>query len=228
MLRFLAEHSHLPVPRVLGNGENELWLEDMPGTHRADRSAAVHAAGLLASLHGVTSPDGRFGLGFDTAIGPLPQRNGWHSDWPAFFAECRLLALASSARDHGALDAKATARVEAIAGRLGELLPAHPAASLIHGDVWSGNVLSSEGRVTAFLDPSIAFAHAEVELAFIELFATFGSEFFAAYDERRPIEREYFRTRRDVYNLYPLLVHLRLFGDAYMGQLDGCLRRLKF
>ena len=122
-----------------------------------------------------------------------------------------------------AIRATTRARVERLAGRVGEWLvePARPA--LIHGDVWTTNVLAHGGRITAFLDPAIYYADPEMELAFIGLFGTFGRAFYEAYHSLRPIAPGFFEERRDLYNLYPLLVHVRLFGGSYVGQVERTL-----
>ena len=88
-----------------------------------------------------------------------------------------------------------------------------------------GNILVEGGRVAAFIDPAISYSHAEVELAFGTLFGTFTERFFDAYRSARPIDDGFFEARRDLYNLYPLLVHARLFGAGYLAQIDATLRR---
>jgi fructosamine-3-kinase len=85
----------------------------------------------------------------------------------------------------------------------------------VHGDVWSGNMVIGHGHIAAYLDPAIYYADAEVELAFIRLFNTFSDSFFAKYSELRPIRPGFHEERADIYNLYPLLVHTRLFGASY-------------
>ena len=86
-------------------------------------------------------------------------------------------------------------------------------------------MLARGGRVTAFLDPAISYGHAEVELAFIMLFNSFGRPFFDAYQALRPLEPGFFRDRAPLYQLYPLLVHARLFGGHYGAEVDAILRR---
>jgi fructosamine-3-kinase len=97
--------------------------------------------------------------------------------------------------------------------------------SLIHGDVWSANVLAEGDRITAFLDPAIYHADPEIELSFISLFNSFGSAFFERYKEIRGIRDGFFEERRDLYNLYPLLVHVYFFGGGYLDSVRATLRR---
>lgn len=227
MLRYLARRSDLPVPAVLHASSDLLLMQDMPGLPAvADDGAQRHAADLLAGLHAVTAPE--FGLHFDTLIGGLRQRNAWSPAWLDFFRERRLIPMAVAAFKAGRLPRLAAARVVRLADSLDGLLtePARPA--LLHGDVWSGNVLTHESRVTAFLDPAIFYGHPEADLAFITLFGTFGEPFFERYREHHPIEPGFWTLRRHVYNIYPLLVHVRLFGGGYLGQLEQSLVKLGF
>lgn len=223
MLRYLAERTALPVPAVHIVTQQLLVLAYVEGDSLFDDNAERHAAELLAELHALTAPI--FGFERDTLIGGLRQPNPAHDSWLTFFAEQRLVYMAVEARRAGRLPAALLARVERLAGRVERWLrePAQP--SLIHGDVWTTNVLARGGRITAFLDPAVYYAHAEMELAFIGLFGTFGRVFYDAYRARRPIASGFFEERRDLYNLYPLLVHVRLFGGSYVGQVERVLTR---
>jgi len=117
-------------------------------------------------------------------------------------------------------------RVEALCARLGDWLPADETPRLLHGDLWTGNVLvGGDGRISGFIDPAIYYGAAEVELAFTTLFGTFGDAFFARYQEHHPLAPGFFEERRDLYNLYPLLVHVRLFGGSYVDAVDRTLAR---
>lgn len=232
MLAYLRDHSALPVPAPLHAEPGLLIMElidtDAPLAPGVPSDPEVHAADLLASLHDITPPDGRFGLGFNTLIGGLHQPNPPSDRWIPFFARHRLAFMTDEAARAGRLPAGIAAGVERLGGRLDGLLdePARP--SLIHGDVWSGNVLrAAGGGIAGFIDPAIYHAHAEIELAFITLFGTFGDRFFDRYAERRPIAPGFFEVRRDLYNLYPLLVHVRLFGGGYITQVESVLRRFQ-
>jgi fructosamine-3-kinase len=226
MLRRLADASDLPVPGVLLGDPDLLVMEHVEADGRGGADAERHAADLLASLHGVGPDNGLFGLDFDTLIGGLPQRNPPTAGWSEFFGRHRLMEMARQAHEAGRLPGGTRARVDRLAARLDRWI-AEPAAgpSLVHGDVWGGNVLCHAGRVAAFIDPAIYFADPEIELAFTTLFGTFGEAFFARYAERRGLAEGFFEQRRDLYNLYPLLVHVRLFGGGYLAQVENTLRR---
>ena len=225
MLAHLGAHSDLPVPGVVLARPDLLameFVETAPATPRAD----LHAADCLAALHDIAPPTGRFGFGFDTLIGGLHQPNAESASWLAFFRDRRLLAMAHAAHDAGRLPARVLTRLETLGARLDRWIDdASASASLIHGDVWGGNVLTSGDRVAAFIDPAIYHADAEIELAFTTLFSTFSPAFYDRYAERRPIAEGFFEQRRDLYNLYPLLVHVRLFGGSYVASVENTLRR---
>jgi fructosamine-3-kinase len=223
MLSFLRERSSLPVPRVLHAEPALLVIELLPGSTGAAERAEPHAAGLLADLHEIAAPE--FGFERDTLIGPLRQPNPWSSSWVEFFAEHRLLYMTRIALGAGSIDATLARSIQRLASRLDRLLTEPERPSLVHGDVWSGNVLTQGDRVTGLIDPATHFANAEVELAFITLFGCFGRTFFDAYAERRPIDAGFFEARRDIYNLYPLLVHAHLFGGGHAGSVAATVRR---
>lgn len=226
MLRYLRERSRLPVPGVLHAEDTLLVMEYVESSGGLSGEGQRGAAELLADLHGITAE--RYGLERDTLIGGLDQPNGWMESWVGFFRERRLGFMAAEAERAGRLPGRLRGRVEALGERLGELIPERPAASLLHGDVWSGNVLARDGRVAALIDPAIYYGHDEVELAFITLFSTFSSAFFERYGELRGIDEGFFDRRCAVYNLFPLLVHVRLFGGHYVGSVEQTLRRLGF
>lgn len=221
MLRRLAPN--LPVPEVLHADPDLLLMAWVPGSSHFSTAAETHAAELLAQLHSVTAD--RYGLEFDGLIGGLPQPSAWHEDWLAFFGDRRLRHMALEAERVGHLSASVRRRVEQVADRLGDWIePAPPA--LLHGDVWTTNVLAKGDRITAFLDPAVYFGDPEVELAFIGLFGTFGQAFYRRYDAIVGIRPGFFEVRRDLYNLYPLLVHARLFGGGYGASVDRIARQL--
>ena len=221
MLRYLRENSDLPVPEVYHGSETLLLMEFVEGTSRFSEEAEHHAADLLAALHGITADT--YGHERDTLIGSLNQPNPLMESWTEFFRDHRLLYIANVAHEAGRLPMEDLRRTETLAERLDDLVGEPNPPALIHGDVWSANVLAKGDRITAFLDPAIYHADPEIELAFISLFDSFGSAFLDRYAKIRGIDNAFFETRRDLYNLYPLLVHTYYFGGGYLGSVRSTL-----
>jgi fructosamine-3-kinase len=226
MLRYLGGHSDLPVPEVFHVGNGLLLMSYLPGNSHFNDKTQAHAAELLAALHDISADS--YGLERDTLIGGLHQPNPQISSWLDFFREARLLHMGREGVRTNRLPQDIFTRLAAFCERIDDWLLEPERPSLIHGDVWTTNVLAKGDRITGFVDPAIYYAHPEIELAFTTLFGTFGRPFFDRYHELRPIPPGFFEERRDIYNLYPLLVHVRLFGGSYVGSVDQTLRRFGF
>ncbi len=225
MLRELELLSEVPVPGVLHCEPALLAMEwiDNDGPPRTVAHER-HAAELLAALHSRSAPD--FGYGRNTVIGGLIQPNGEHESWIDFFTHKRLLYVARIALGEGNLEAGEFSRLETLAGRLERYLDEPERPSLLHGDLWQGNILVKGDEIAGLIDPAIYFGHREIELAFTTLFGTFGAGFFDAYGALYPLDQEFFSIRKDIYNLYPNLVHTVLFGRSYVPPVLRVLDRL--
>lgn len=175
----------------------------------------------LAALHSHTAP--RFGFDHDNFIGSTPQPNPWTDGGYDFFAHHRILFQVKLARQNGLLGEAEARQAERLAQRLPELLPDQP-ASLLHGDLWSGNAIADNHGDSALIDPAAHYGWAEAELAMTALFGGFPPEFYEAYTAARPVEPSY-RQRFPLYNLYHLLNHLNLFGSGYSAEVQSILRR---
>jgi protein-ribulosamine 3-kinase len=208
------------LPQVYLAGPDFLLLEDLaPAARRPDYWPTFGAQ--LATLHEHSNPD--FGFFHDNYLGSTPQPNPWTEDGHIFFGQHRLLYQARLARKGGLLGQDDVRQVEQLASRLPRLIPAQP-ASLLHGDLWSGNAISDRHGAPAIIDPAAHYGWGEAELAMTALFGAFPEDFYRAYTERRTLEPDY-QDRFDLYNLYHLLNHLNLFGTGYLGQVRAVLRR---
>ncbi len=232
MLHYLSANSALPVPAVLHADPRLLIMTYVEGESLFPASVQAHAAELLAALHDLTAEAFGFldqdGSQFDTLIGGLPQPNPPETSWITFFREHRLLYMAGEAALSGQLPMEILPRIEKLSAHLDQFLDEPERPCLIHGDVWTTNMLARDGRIVAFLDPAIYYADPEIELAFSTLFGTFSDPFFRRYEEIRPLKPGFFEMRRDLYNLYPLLVHVRLFGGSYVQGVARILKRFGF
>jgi fructosamine-3-kinase len=208
------------VPQPYLHGARFLLMEDLaPAPRRKDYWSTYGRQ--LAALH--TSTNEQFGFAHDNYIGSTPQPNPRTADGYAFFAEQRLRFQARLARDKSLLNDADMTQIEGIADRLEELVPKQP-ASLLHGDLWSGNATTDSGGRPAIIDPAAHYGWAEADLAMTDLFGGFHPAFYAAYEEARPLAPGW-RERFPIYNLYHLLNHLNLFGRGYYRQLKSILER---
>ncbi|MEZ0262078.1 MAG: fructosamine kinase family protein [Alphaproteobacteria bacterium] len=223
MLGYLKQKSQLPVPAVHYSNEHVIVMDFVESSYGLEDPGQTGAAEMLAQLHAITADS--YGLERDTLIGSLRQPNTQSKDWPAFFAEHRLGFMAKEALNEKKIDAKIMKQVDKLLGKIPAILKGAAPPSLIHGDIWGGNILARKGRVAAFLDPAIYYADAEIELAFIRLFSSFNDSFFAKYNSLRPIRAGFYEERMDIYNLYPLLVHTRLFGASYARKVQRILEK---
>lgn len=209
MLRAIAACG-VPAPSVLAVSDDVLVLEWLQSDGRLT-DAASDLGTVLSTLHRARGE--RFGWSEDYAFGGVRIANPLSDAWPAFWAEHRLLAHAPW------LDPPLARRIEKLAAGLAQRLPSSPAASLLHGDLWFGNVLAAAGRVTGLIDPACYFGHAEVDLAMLTLFGDPGPAFAASYGALAAGHAE----RRPIYQLWPALVHLRLFGSGYRPLVERLL-----
>jgi fructosamine-3-kinase len=213
MLRAIAA-AGIPAPLVEAEHDGVLLLEHVPNDRVFSPAAWADIGVALRRLHGRAGA--QYGWSADYKIGTVALDNRERRDWPGFWAEQRLVATAS------VLDRPWRERIGHLAERAADLIPAAPPPSLLHGDLWSGNVLVAEGRLAALIDPACYHGHGEVDLAMLTLFDTPGESFWEAYGPLEPGWEE----RRALYQLFPALLHLRLFGEAYAGMVDRLLSHL--
>ena len=224
MYEYLKENSTLPIPKIFKREDEVLLIEYVYNDQLDKEEAQIDAAMHLANLHRISWDDG-YGFMEDTVIGPYRQSNINHASWVEFFKRERLLDFSSKAFGEDKLDEKTYMRIVSLCEDLHKFLIEPEQSSLLHGDVWSGNVLIHRGEVAAFIDPAIYYGHHEVDLAFILMFSTFGDAFFQHYRKLYPIEEDFVEVRADIYNLYPYLVHLRAFGDGYLPYIERTLQK---
>lgn len=178
----------------------------------------------LAALHRQTwTVNGTmtFGLPHNNYMGALPQSNTPGTSWVEFFVEQRLRPQTQLAINKGLLSSKHLQQFEALYRRLPELFP--PAApALLHGDLWSGNFIIDTSEQPVLIDPAVYYGHPAMDLAMTTLFGGFDNTFYEAYHYHSPFPRNY-REQWDICNLYPLLIHLNLFGSGYLREIEAAL-----
>jgi len=227
-LRALRATGTLRAPEPLAwdatSGGAWLLLECVQPARAAADTAERLGRGLTALHACATEPT--FGWRRDNWIGSLPQANAPTRSWADFWRERRIAPQLELARRHG--------RLLGVAGRvLDRVIDAMPRAladvtrpELVHGDLWGGNWLVAEGGEPVLIDPAVYRGHGEVDLAMTELFGGFERAFYDGYADARGISGAYSAYRRDLYQLYYLLVHVNLFGASYEASALAAAKRV--
>ncbi len=223
-LAWLAESGAVKVPRVLASSEEGdafafLVLEqiDTGGRGRADEERFGRE---LAALHAFGASG--FGLDASNFLATLPQDNAPSASWATFYRESRLEPLVARARSRGLVDGRLARKLDALYARLEDLVgPTEPPARL-HGDLWGGNRVVDRVGASWLIDPAVYGGHREMDLAMMRLFGGFGARAFEAYQEATPLAAGA-EARVALYQLYPLLAHVVMFGGGYVGQVEAAL-----
>jgi protein-ribulosamine 3-kinase len=221
-LELLGSGSTLIVPKVMDFGTagpfQFLLLEYIDSGKKTLDFWDRFGSGL-ARIHKRSST--HFGLDHNNYIGSLPQRNTQNTSWTEFFIHERLLPQLHFARDVGKVDHNFVRRFDVLFNQLPSLLPEEP-PSLLHGDLWGGNLMIAHEGEPCIIDPAVYYGNREVDLAMMQLFGGFDRCCLESYSELYPLHPGY-EERLDLYNLYPLLVHVNLFGGGYKGQVVSIL-----
>lgn len=223
-LNLLINTKAIKIPKVILFGEFEddsfLILEHIKSENLS--SDFWESFGKqLAHLHQNTNTS--FGLKEDNYIGSLNQPNNSHNTWTDFFINERLETQIKLARDNNRIDAATISRFENLFYKLDEIFPLEK-PSLLHGDLWSGNFMVGDKGEPVIMDPAVYYGHREIDIAMTKLFGGFDTEFYKSYIEQSPLEKGW-EKRIEIYNLYPLMVHVNLFGGGYLEQVKSILSK---
>ena len=212
------------VPEVLGLGQDAgssfLLMEYIDAGKKVKGYWEIFAA-ELADMHSYDVGN-QYGFPHDNWIGARRQINSIHESWIGFFRDCRLEPQFKAADRYFSTEDRK--KISYLLDHLDQYLlePARP--SLVHGDLWSGNMITGNDGKGWLIDPAVYYGHPEADLAMTELFGGFSPIFYQAYKEYGRLEPGY-EDRRDTYNLYQLLNHLNMFGGGYLGSVMRIIRR---
>ena len=221
-LQLLRDADGLHIPQVIAFEEVDdttfLLMEFLHPGNRSPHYWRDMGRGL-ATIHNTTAPV--FGLEESNYIGSLVQQNTQHWSWADFFVQERITPMIKRAHDHHLISKKLEQQFNSFMSKAGEIFPLE-APALLHGDLWIGNQIPDASGNPCLIDPAVYFGLRETDIAMTRLFGHFSTEFYHAYNEIFPLQAGW-EERMDYYNLYPLLVHLNLFGSSYLPQIEDIL-----
>lgn len=219
-----AEAIRVPRPVVYGTAAGQAWIAmELIEFGGSSRGAMAEFGRQLAAMHQHTQA--QFGWHRDNTIGSTHQPNDRQQSWLDFWRQQRLGYQLELAARHGG-SGRMLSQGEKLLGSLDAFFSDYlPDASLLHGDLWSGNYAISETGEPVIFDPAVYYGDREADIAMTELFGGFGGEFYAAYNEAWPLDPGY-QTRKTLYNLYHILNHFNMFGGGYGSQAESMIDRL--
>ncbi|MEM7020507.1 MAG: fructosamine kinase family protein [Pseudomonadota bacterium] len=210
-----SQNPYLNIPIIHAVDIQELRLEHIENS--SPTSEQIHRLGQgLAQLHKIRQD--RYGLGEDNYIGLAPQANIWCEHWGEFFAEYRLAIQINRICDASVRQNFAKILTEQKSRLTGFLNTHCEHPSLLHGDLWSGNVMFDREKIW-LIDPAVYYGDREADVAMTEMFGGFNSVFYQAYDAVLPRSSVY-RQKQEIYNLYHYLNHYNLFGSGYLSHCE--------
>ena len=211
------------TPKVLGFSKNCLLLEWIETSHNSNHQAEIGK--VLSNLHKRTNQ--YFGFDYDNTIGEMPQYNAINqsvTSWSYFFWEYRLLFQIKYAFKNNLISSKEYKKLFLIKSKLENLLSSSIKPSLLHGDLWSGNVINGINS-PVFIDTSCYYGHSEADLALTYMFGGFSNDFYRSYEVYSPLESGY-ELRKPIYMLYHYLNHLNIFGRSYHPGVLSCTNQI--
>ena len=219
----LLGKSPFRIPQVHGTGEFENWsylILECIDNSGADLDPILFGKNL-AKMHQMTADS--FGLDHDNFIGSMEQINKKHTNWSDFYASQRLEPLVRKAYHKDHLNKNELQLFEVFYRKLKDLIPREEPA-LLHGDLWQGNLIHDEFSGPVLIDPAVYYGHREMDLSMLELFGSIPESTMDAYQQAFPLEKG-LKDRKDIHQLYPLLVHLLLFGESYLQAIQQTLKK---
>jgi protein-ribulosamine 3-kinase len=223
-LRLLSEFSGVLTPTPIGiipvSGGCILVLETVQAVNRASRHWR-QIGQTLAGIHKIKGD--RFGLETNGYFGPLYQENTPMSDWPTFFAECRLLPGLRLAIDSGNMPPDVIRQVEKLISRIPELCGPEIVPALLHGDAQQNNFISTEEGAVV-IDPAVYYGNPEMDLAFIDYFQSVPEDVFDGYQDELPIDPGFW-DRRDLWRVWGYLAAVTVEGSGYLGKLTEAVQK---
>ena len=221
MLEVLQEK--LPVPSVQYCEASMIILDDIPHDQQYHDTTYRMLGQFLGKLHHTTHA--YYGLSYHNKIGALHQDNDYSSDWVDFFCEKRVLRLVKDGYNKKIIPHSFVKKAEKLCHKMDRYLYDCRPPSLIHGDLWGGNILVYKQKIAAFIDPALYYADPEIEIAYLSLFDPIAACFYDEYEKFFPLSDNFFEERLFLYQLYPLLVHVLLFQGSYVAQVEKTLDR---
>ena len=221
-LEFMNDKFPSLFPKVLFLKNNLLVMEFIDHNKIKDKKSEQDLACQLAKIHQIKND--QFGFEFDPPIGGLRQPSSFEKSWVNFYANKRLNMIFELINATNPMPNEINRGIERLLKNLENLIPDNPQPSLIHGDLWEGNILLHNGKLVGLIDPGIYYAHSEMEIAYLEWFKYISKDFYQYYSEYNQLDKD-FMNYSEVYQLYYCLLNVHLWSRDYIQNTAELVRK---
>ena len=222
-LNYLSKKFPNLFPKIQYKSSDLLIIDFIKHNNIKNKNYQILIAKNILKLHAVSND--KYGFNFDAQIGGLKQSNTFESNWISFFREKRLNMIFEKINETNKLPNFINKKIEKLLKDLENRLPKNPKISLLHGDLWSGNILFNDGDLVSFIDPGIYFAHNELEISYLKWFNFIDEKFIDYYSNIIKIDKSYFEYEA-IYQLYFNLLNVYLWSRDYIKNTEFLLNKI--
>ena len=211
-------------PSIVYHSNELLIMDFIENNNIKNKDFQEILANEILNIHSITN--NKYGFNFDAQIGGLKQSNEFNNDWSVFFKEKRLGMIFEIINKKMSMPEIINKKIEHLLKNFDNFIPKNPKISLLHGDLWSGNILFNNGKLVGLIDPGIYFGHNELEIAYLTWFKYVDDKFLNYYSDRFKIDKYYYKYE-PVYQLYFSLLNVYLWDrDFYLKDVNNLLNKI--
>jgi len=223
-LKYLNEKFPKLFPKIYYINKNLFVMQYIPNNKIKNNNSEKDLAIKISKMHQNTND--KFGFKFDTPVGGFRQPCKFQKSWVDFFEKQRLFTIFNKINSTNPMPKKINIEIEKLLKKLKDLIPDNPQSSLIHGDLWNGNMLFNNGKLVGLIDPGIYYAPKEMEIAYLKWFNAISNKFYNYYSETINFDKDFFNYS-EVYELYYSLLNVHLWDRSYIHDVERLVSKFK-
>ena len=222
-LKFLLKKFPLLFPTIKYKSNNLLIINFIENNNIKKSDYGKILADHILDLHSINND--KYGFDFDAQIGGLQQSNKYETSWVKFFGEKRLNMIFEKINKSNPMPNVINKKIAKLLKELKNHIPDNPSINLLHGDLWSGNILFHNGKLAGLIDPGIYFGHNELEIAYLTWFKYIDQTFLDYYSNTIKIDKYFFKYE-PIYQLYFSLLNVHLWSRKYIQDIEKLLKKI--
>tara|TARA_Y100000590_G_scaffold449261_1_gene587115 strand:+ start:2023 stop:2889 length:867 start_codon:yes stop_codon:yes gene_type:complete len=223
-LNFMNKKFPNLFPKIYFMNRKMFVMQHITNNQKKNKNTEKDLAIKISKIHQIKN--NKFGFKYDTPIGGFRQPSNFQKSWISFYANKRLGHIFEEINKSNPMPKKINFAIESILKNLKNLIPDNPEPSLIHGDLWSGNMLFNNGKLVGLIDPSICYVHKEMEISYLKWFNSISKNFYHYYSENIDLDKDFFKYS-EIYELYYSLLNVHLWDRKYIHNVEKLTRKFR-